>query len=95
ERHAHARIRLLSCRDEQWLDHGHALPDGLCPGSREWAGSAVLDSDGQTVTLWFTAAGYRGQAALSFEQRLFVTRGILGEAGITGWSEPRELLQAD
>ncbi|HEY6870520.1 MAG TPA: glycoside hydrolase family 68 protein [Novosphingobium sp.] len=95
ERHAHARIRLLSRAGGHWRDHGNALPDGLCPGSREWAGSAVLDADGRTVTLWFTAAGYRGQHEPSFEQRLFVTRGTLDEAGIGSWSEPVEFLAAD
>lgn len=95
QRHAHARIRLLSRADGLWQDHGNALPDGLCPGSREWAGSAVLDPDDRTVTLWFTAAGYRGQETLTFEQRLFVTSGILEDRGIADWSPPVEFLKAD
>lgn len=95
QRHAHARIRLLSHGVGGWRDHGNALPDGLCPGSREWAGSAVFDPASAAVTLWFTAAGYRGQAEPSFEQRLFVTHGTLGPDAITGWSDPHEFLVAD
>ena len=95
ERHAHARIRLLSRGADGWRDHGNALPDGLNPGSREWAGSAVLDADGATVTLWFTAAGRRGEAALTFEQRLFVATATLRDSGLTGWSEPEEFVRAD
>lgn len=94
-RHGSARIRMLSRGPGgDWRDHGNALPDGLNPGSREWAGSAVLD-EGGAVTLYFTAAGRRGEAALTFEQRLFVTTGRLAGEGIAGWSEPVELVVAD
>lgn len=95
ERHAHARIRLLSQGEDGWRDHGHALPDGVNPGSREWAGSAVLEEDGVTVTLWFTAAGRRGEAALTFEQRLFVATARLVDGALVDWSEPEEFLRAD
>lgn len=70
-RHGHARIHLLRHRDGRWQDLGPAMPDGFAPGSREWSGSAVLEADGATLTLYFTAAGRRGEAETSFEQRLF------------------------
>lgn len=95
ERHAHARIRLLSRGADGWRDHGNALPDGLNPGSREWAGSAVLEDDGRSVTLYYTVAGRRGEADLTFEQRLFAVRGRLGAEGPEGWDEPAEVLVAD
>lgn len=99
ERHAHARIRLLSRRADggaaDWRDHGHALPDGLTPGTREWAGSAVLEDDGAAVTLYYTVAGRRGEAVPSCEQRLCATRGALTPDGIAGWTEPTELFTPD
>lgn len=98
-RHDIARIRLALERGGAWIDCGNALPDGLCPGTREWAGSAVLDPDRSEVTLYFTAAGRRGETRPSFSQRLFETVGSLvidGEAvRITGWSDPAESLVAD
>ena len=57
ERHGMARIRLLSHGADGWRDHGAALPDALNPGTREWAGCAVLSDDGVTVTLYYTVAG--------------------------------------
>jgi len=111
ERHALARIRLLQHETsdgaarghagawERWLDRGNLLPDGVSPGSREWAGSAIVDADGTRVTLYFTAAGRRGEAALTYEQRIFETTGVLSfdddRASIAGWSVPVEVLQAD
>lgn len=95
ERHGHARIRLLSLGADGWTDHGNAFPDGLTPGSREWAGSAVLMDDGLTIQHFITAAGRRGEANLTFEQRLFVVDGRLGEDGPGQWQQPRELTQAD
>lgn len=95
ERHGHARIRLVSLGEDGWKDHGNAFPDGLTPGSREWAGSAVLMDDGRTVQHFFTAAGRRGEAAPTFEQRIFVSEGTLTEAGPGGWQAPREIFEAD
>jgi len=95
DRHGHARIRLLSCADGEWQDHGDTFPDGLMPGSREWAGSAVLMNDGCTVQHFVTAAGRRDEPALTFEQRLFVCEGTLGESGPGDWQTPREIVVAD
>lgn len=95
ERHGHARIRLLSNGSDGWRDHGKAFPDGLTPGSREWAGSAVLMDDGCTVQHFFTAAGRRGEGAPTFEQRLFVSEGTLDLVGPGSWQTPRELFVAD
>lgn len=94
QRHDAARIRLASLGADGWRDHGNALPDHFNPGTREWAGSAVLHDDGTSVTLLFTAAGRRGEAP-SFEQRLFACRGRLGVDGPGDWQEPQELVAAD
>ncbi len=94
QRHDHARIRLASRGADGWRDHGNAMPDGFSPGSREWAGSAVLHDDGISVSLLFTAAGRR-DGPPSFEQRLFAARGVLGDEGPGQWSSVTELFQAD
>ena len=93
-RHDAARIRLASLGPDGWRDHGNALPDDFNPGSREWAGSAVLHDDGVGVTLFFTAAGRR-DLPQSFEQRLFAASGRLGQDGPGGWAQPVELVRPD
>lgn len=84
DRHSHARIELLERISAGWRAHGPAMPDGFSPGSREWSGSALLEDDGRTVTLYFTAAGRRGETAVSFEQRLFEATATL-EQDAGGW----------
>lgn len=98
-RHGIARIRLLSERDGAWRDCGETLPTQLNPGSREWAGSSLFDPETGEVTLFYTAAGFRGEAPVTFAQRLVQTRGALvihaGDARITGWSPAQESVRAD
>jgi levansucrase len=91
DRHNVARMRLLHRLDGTWHDCGNLLPDGFSPGSREWSGSTRLDPASGGVTLWFTAAGRRGEAAVNFEQRLFHASGQLDLSGplprITEWRD--------
>lgn len=98
-RHDVARLRLALERDGEWLDCGYLLPDGLNPGSREWAGSTVLDPETGIVTLFYTVTGRRGEAAATFEQRLFQTSGRLDLSGerprIADWRHPEESVAAD
>ncbi|MCR2834346.1 glycoside hydrolase family 68 protein [Parerythrobacter lacustris] len=93
-RHFHARIRLMRVKDGAWTDCGNAIPDALSPGEAEWAGSCVLHDDAASVTLFFTAAGRKGEGR-SFEQRIFATRGTMGPDGPGGWQQPEELFAAD
>lgn len=98
ERHALSRIRLMHLVGDEWRDRGLLLPDGWSPGSREWSGSAVLEEDGSTVTLYFTAAGRRGETIVGFEQRLFEATARLADDGgpaLIDWTEPREIVAAD
>jgi len=97
ERHAIVRIRLMSLSaNGVWADHGNTLPDGFNPGSREWAGSALFHPETSEVTLFYTVAGYKGEAQSSYAQRLFQTRGKLGaDLLITGWSEAKESFTSD
>ncbi len=94
DRHDAARIRLTSHGADGWRDHGDAFPDGFAPGSREWSGSAVLDADGVTLTMYFTASGQRG-GPRTFEQRLFETRGRFVDGRVGDWSAPVESIAAD
>lgn len=94
-RHAHARIHVMRRSGDGFAALGPAFADGFTPGSREWSGSATIDDRGD-VTLRFTAAGRRGEAALTFEQRLFESRGRLTDEGrIFGWTPPNEIFAAD
>jgi levansucrase len=95
-RHGEARIRLIAQIGEEWIDCGDLLPDGFGPGTREWAGSAILDDDGRSVTLYFTATGRPGEP-FSFEQRLFETTGTLRADGraIASWSTPTLIVASD
>lgn len=93
-RHNVARLRLVSRGEDGWRDHGDALPEHLSPGSREWAGSAVLLDDSRTVLLFFTAAGQRG-AGFSFQQRMFVARGAMTDDGPAQWQQPQEVVVSD
>lgn len=98
-RHAVARLWLLHRGADGWRDLGPLLPDGFSPGSREWAGSALLDTGGERLTLYFTAAGQRGESLPSFGQRMLETSARIAVAGSTitldGWSRPREMVLPD
>lgn len=99
ERHAHARIHLFLRQDAGWKHLGPAMPEGFAPGSREWSGSAVMDAGSQTLTLYFTAAGRRGETALSFEQRIFSAEASPhlqhGGVRLTNWCNLREIITRD
>ena len=102
-RHAYARLRLFhrigGADVTGWRDLGNLLPEGFSPGSREWAGSAVVDAARCGLTLYFTAAGQRGEVTPGFAQRLFATTARLDAIGdtpsLTGWSPPVETVVPD
>ena len=93
-RHAHARIHLFLRNDAGWRHLGPAMPDEFAPGSREWTGSAIVTGD--VMTLYFTAAGRRGEQIISFEQRLFSAQATvhLENDGIAcrDWRNLREVI---
>ena len=97
-RHGSARLRLLHRTAAGWTDLGPVFAEGFAPGSRQWSGSATLDPSHSRLTLYFTAAGHRGEAMLGFEQRLFVASAPLagGAMPVVGaWSDPVEVVAAD
>lgn len=99
QRHAIARIRLMLQRGDEWHDLGNLFPDAFSPGSREWSGSAIVSPAHDRLTVYFTAAGYRGEAETSFDQRMFETSAALAEVDgtpvIGDWTVPVESVQAD
>lgn len=99
DRHGHARIHLFSRTGNSWRHLGPALPDNFSPGSREWSGSAVFDPETSVVTLYFTAAGRRGETTPTFEQRLFAAQADLLQEGVetrcTHWRNLREIIRRD
>lgn len=69
ERHDVAEIGYFYSQDGQnWTYGGTAFPDGEALGSRQWAGSALVD-DGQ-LYLFYTAVGRQVEPEITFEQRL-------------------------
>ena len=82
-----------------WRDLGPLLPDGLTPGSREWAGSAVIDAGHRRLTLHYTAAGERGEAVPSFGQRLVETSATIAVDGdriaLGDWALPIDSVRPD
>jgi levansucrase len=97
-RHDVARLRLLANGPNGWDDLGPAFGDGATPGSREWSGSAVRRADG-SVSVYYTAAGHRGEARPSYVQRIIEARPKLvaanGRIRLEGRDEHREVLRAD
>lgn len=98
-RHALARIRLMHHTAAGWRDLGYLFPDGFSPGSREWSGSAIVSAAHDRITVYFTAAGHRGEDVLSFDQRLFETSAALqlrdGVPLLGQWSKPCVSVAAD
>ena len=86
-RHFEAQIRLIERASEKWFDLGDVLPEFTVDYEREWAGSAV--SDGEGVSLYFTAAG-TSQRPGGYQQRLVETHAIIGSDGLLdAWTAPR------
>ena len=98
-RHDVARLCLLARREGRWSDLGSVFPDGASLGSREWAGSAVHGPGGDSVTVFYTAAGRRGEQRRTFAQRIAQATGHLVVADptieLTDWGEHRESVQPD
>ncbi|WP_271438185.1 glycoside hydrolase family 68 protein [Pontixanthobacter luteolus] len=94
QRHHLARIHHFHRLGDQFRHIGLTLPEEISPAARQWSGSARLENG--EVTLFFTATGHKGDATLSYHQRLFLTRAPMPADGEFGaWSEPVEFVQAD
>lgn len=86
KRHDEACIRYFYSTDgREWTYGGPIFTEGEAFGSRQWAGSALLD-DGD-VYAYYTAAGWRGEPELTYEQRICV-----GTGGTIATDEKRLLI---
>jgi levansucrase len=98
-RHDAARLRLLAKRAGRWTDMGPVFPDGTSLGSREWAGSTVHRSEEGSVTVFYTAAGRRGERRRTFVQRIAEATAHVAvkdtRIELTDWRDHRECVQAD
>jgi levansucrase len=99
ERHDAARIRLIQRDGDGWRDIGLLFPEGSSAGSREWAGCLLFEPDTGQATAYYTAAGARGEATLTFRQRIMSAsaelRCVDGLAQLRGWSDHHEVIAAD
>jgi len=101
KRHDVATIRYFYSRDgREWTTGGEVFAGSDPLGSRQWAGSAMYDTDSETLYAYYTAAGHRDEAELSYSQRLAVGAGGTVETDeegfeISGPWEHRVLLEAD
>ncbi|MFC6903714.1 glycoside hydrolase family 68 protein [Halalkalicoccus tibetensis] len=99
KRHDVAEIRYFYSKDgERWHDGGPVFETDA-RGSRQWAGSALLDDDGR-LYVFYTASGRAGEEELTYEQRLAVGSGgtiVADDAGldIEGPFEHEILLEPD
>jgi levansucrase len=78
KRHDTASIRYFYSTDgRNWTDGGHVFAGSEPFGSRQWAGCAMYDPDGAggDVSLYYTAAGERDEAELSYGQRIALATG--------------------
>lgn len=100
KRHDVATIRYYYSRDgHDWQRGGEVFDPERSFGSRQWAGSALLDDDG-SLYLYYTASGRANETDLTYEQRLAVGYGgtvTTAEDGVTldgPWTH-EVLLEAD
>ena len=95
-------IAVISCfyseDGENWIYKGSAYNLEEALGSRQWAGSAIVDENGK-VHLFYTATGRKGEAVRTFEQRLVKTSFNINadNNGIyfSNWSKHEVILEAD
>ncbi|MGM9943619.1 MAG: glycoside hydrolase family 68 protein [Lysinibacillus sp.] len=69
KRHDVARISYFYTRDGvNWIQGGYVFEEGTALGSRQWAGSAMIDQG--RIYYFYTATGRRGETQITYEQRI-------------------------
>ena len=88
---------LLAADDGTFVDLGPLFDDGDALGSRQWAGSTVLDGD--RLHAYYTAAGVVGADPPGFRQRLAAATATVvcvnGSPRFVDWSAHLEILKPD
>lgn len=95
-------VAIISCfysengKDWKYKGPAYNIEDAL--GSRQWAGSAMLDENGK-VQFFYTATGRKGEAVKTFEQRLAKTTFDISadKSGVhlSNWSKHQVILEPD
>ncbi|ELK48096.1 MULTISPECIES: glycoside hydrolase family 68 protein [unclassified Halobacillus] len=98
KRHDIAEIRYFYREDGgDWELGGKVFEDGEALGSRQWAGSAMVD-DGE-LHMFYTATGRKGEEKLSYEQRLATASADIksryGKISFDNWSDHEVILEPD
>lgn len=83
---------------KDWTCKGTAYNVEDALGSRQWAGSAMLDENGK-VQFFYTATGRKGEAVKTFEQRLAKTTFDISAdtngVHLSNWSKHQVILEPD
>ncbi|QHT45292.1 glycoside hydrolase family 68 protein [Bacillus sp. SB49] len=80
KRHDVAAIRYFYSKNGQdWTLGGEAFPSEDAYGSRQWAGSAMMENG--KLHLFYTATGRKGEETLTYEQRLALATGDIKADG--------------
>jgi levansucrase len=100
KRHDIATYRYMISEDgENWTDMGNLFDDGDALGSRQWAGSTIYDAGTRTLTVFYTATGFRGESELSYSQQMAQTSATLGPdpntVRFTDWDPHKIILAPD
>ncbi|GGD09421.1 glycoside hydrolase family 68 protein [Pontibacillus salipaludis] len=97
KRHDIAEIRYFTSKDGQnWELAGEVFEGDDALGSRQWAGSAMVENN--ELHMFYTATGRKGEENLSYEQRLATASAkMTGQNGVTfkDWSEHQVILEPE
>ncbi|MCR6097522.1 glycoside hydrolase family 68 protein [Salipaludibacillus agaradhaerens] len=98
--HDIAKIQYFVSRDgKDWELGGELFPEEDSLGSREWAGSAMMDEDEGKIYAFYTATGRKGEENLTYEQRLAMSVGdvVADKNGVhfENWDEHSIILEPD
>ncbi|XEC93550.1 glycoside hydrolase family 68 protein [Paenibacillus tarimensis] len=99
KRHDIAEIRYFYSKDgKSWGLGGLVFKEDQALGSRQWAGSSIVDKNGR-VHMFYTATGQKGEKQLSYGQKLAAASAdiLTNQKSVmfANWSEHKIILEAD
>lgn len=97
--HDIAEIRYFYSKNgKDWVSGGPVFEEGDALGSRQWAGSAMIDENNQ-IHFFYTATGREGEEPLTYEQRFAKASAdvVTSKNGVSfeNWSDHQIILEAD
>ncbi|MGI8313651.1 glycoside hydrolase family 68 protein [Halobacillus mangrovi] len=98
KRHDIAKIRYFYSKNgKDWKLGGKVFEDGEALGSRQWAGSAMIDNG--KIHFFYTATGRKGETQITYEQRLAKASADVdvskGEIQFSNWSDHEIILEPE